>query len=276
MDDKQLDELIMSLLQNERISKVIKDLSLDREKVIEALPIMIDMNAETEDGKREYFTSIGLNSLGDVQRIKTLTNHGKEMAYLNNVISNNITKINFEDEKKFIKSKSKLPIVNAFGKILEEKEHRGIYVYGKMGVGKTFMLKRFAKKLAQQDKTVAFLNIADLLSKYSDTFNSVETNKASGAFKNEFKKVDVLFIDDIGAESIYSWFREGFLFDVLNHRMENQMLTFFSSNYPMKELQKIEAKTEKKYKDDIKAARLLERIKALCIEFELEGNNKRY
>lgn len=276
MEKFDLENLIEELLANKRISDVVNNLSLSKEQLHEALPIMIDMSEEEEDGKREYFTSIGINSLGHIQRIKVYSKLGEETAYLENIVSNDITRINFEDDKKFMKTSERISIVNHFGKILEGKEEKGLFVYGPMGVGKTFMFKRFAKKFAQQGKRVGFLNITDLQSKYMNTFSSEESNKATHNFKETYKKVDVLFIDDIGAETIYSWFREGFLFDVLNERMENKLLTFFTSNYPIKELIKIEAKTEKKYKDDVKSARLIERIRALTKEFKLDGKNKRY
>jgi primosomal protein DnaI len=67
------------------------------------------------------------------------------------------------------------------------------------------------------------------------------------------------------------------LFFLLNYRMENQKLTYFTSNLTWIELEKHYLQiNEKDPNNKIKVNRLLERIKTLATQFSLKGEDHRY
>ena len=86
------------------------------------------------------------------------------------------------------------------------------------------------------------------------------------------KKSKVLVLDDIGAETITAYSRDDIIFPILDYRMENHLLTFFTSNLSIDELQD---KYAEPGSDEIRAKRLIERIRKLCLVYNLIGNNKR-
>ena len=85
---------------------------------------------------------------------------------------------------------------------------------------------------------------------------------------------DVLLLDDIGAENNSSWARDDVLGTILQYRMDNNLTTFFTSNFTIEELENVLAETNKE-RDEIKARRIIERIKYLTTELTLISENKR-
>ncbi len=75
-------------------------------------------------------------------------------------------------------------------------------------------------------------------------------------------------------ENNTSWSRDEILGTILQYRMDNNLLTFITSNLNLEELEE-HLKTTNKSVDDIKARRIIERIKYLTLDFELISENKR-
>ncbi|AUM62927.1 ATP-binding protein [Spiroplasma monobiae] len=157
---------------------------------------------------------------------------------------------------------------------------KGVYIYGDPGAGKTFLMKRLANEYAKKDKKVIFVTVNKLIKIIKDTFNTEEKTDLS-RFYDDCLKVDVLILDDIGAEVVSDWSRDEVMFGILNHRLENKKITYFTSNFSISDLQKyylnkrVTNPEEKKFEMQ-KALRFTERIKGLSNEFELIGENKRY
>ncbi|BDP80863.1 hypothetical protein EfmAA290_15390 [Enterococcus faecium] len=51
------------------------------------------------------------------------------------------------------------------------------------------------------------------------------------------KRSPILMIDDIGADAMSSWIRDEVFGVILQYRMQEQLPTFFSSNFTMDELE---------------------------------------
>lgn len=269
------DDIIKTILKNSFVYEQVAKHNLSKKQMQEALPILIDMaNQDIENSK--YIISFYIASNGSVKRQEILSPKGVKESYMTRVLSQDFSPINFELEKDYFKNQGRAEAVKEFMPYLSDKyPTKGLYMYGKMGIGKTFLAKRFAKKLAELGKEIAFVNLSSLSSKLKSAF-STSSDKISYII-GLLKHVEFLFIDDIGAEQITEWFRDDILFSVLNFRMEHQKITFFTSNYPIEELEKIQAKTAKeKYRDFNKAKRLIERIKALAKPVLIFGENLRY
>ncbi|QEH62206.1 primosomal protein DnaI [Spiroplasma chinense] len=169
---------------------------------------------------------------------------------------------------------------NAAKKILMEKEKtKGLYLYGLPGIGKTFYMKILANTFAKMDRKVVLVTVNKLIKIVKDTFNQ-NSSEENNRFFDQCCKVDVLILDDIGAEMVTDWSRDELLFGLLNTRMENNKLTFFTSNFPIHQLEDFylnkRVTANQKDFEKMKTIRFTERIKGLSYEIEIKGKNHRY
>ncbi len=172
-----------------------------------------------------------------------------------------------------LKSSDALEIGRTIKELLTNmQESKGIYLCGKPGIGKTFLMNCLANQYVKDNKKVAFVNAATLIFDLKAGFYE---NGLIESTLNKLKKCDVLFLDDIGGESVTSWSRDEILMPLLNERMEKRMKTYFTSNYSFKELEEHFSFDSRGNEDKIKANRLMERIKAVSVEKKLKGVNRR-
>ncbi|BDR58521.1 primosomal protein DnaI [Xylocopilactobacillus apicola] len=147
---------------------------------------------------------------------------------------------------------------------------KGPYFYGKFGVGKTFLLGAVANELAKKDLETLFVHIPTLVVELK---NSI-TNHSLADLINQIRKAPVLILDDIGAENLSAWVRDDIFNPILQYRMEAKLPTLFSSNYNLAELEKHFTEVRDDY-DQVKARRIIERIRFLSQEIEISGKNWR-
>lgn len=149
----------------------------------------------------------------------------------------------------------------------------GLYLAGDYGVGKTYLLGAIANELftskSVKSTMIHFPSFAVEI-KESISDNSVISQV------NKIKSADILMIDDIGADSMSGWIRDEILGVILQYRMQNDLPTFFSSNFSMDQLQDQLAKSQRGELEPIKAQRIMERIKYLSKEVIMTGPNKRF
>ena len=88
------------------------------------------------------------------------------------------------------------------------------------------------------------------------------------------KKVPLLLLDDIGAESCSNWSRDEVLGPILQYRMDSHLPTFFTSNLTLDELENSLSMTNTGV-DKVKARRIIERIRQLTETLELVSKNRR-
>ena len=127
-------------------------------------------------------------------------------------------------------------------------------------------------ELAKKGHKVAMIYYPEFLRALKESFNSVADD-----YKNKFnyiKKVEVLLLDDIGAETVTEWSRDEVLGTILQYRMEENLPTLFTSNLTMKELETHLSTTNKDI-DKVKARRIIERIKQLTTDITMISENKR-
>jgi len=89
------------------------------------------------------------------------------------------------------------------------------------------------------------------------------------------KRSPILMIDDIGADAMSSWIRDEVFGVILQYRMQEQLPTFFSSNFTMDELERHLSVTQRGDEEPLKAKRIMERIRYLTKEIEMTGRNRR-
>lgn len=148
----------------------------------------------------------------------------------------------------------------------------GLYLYGQFGVGKTFLLGAIANELARQ-KGIAS-TMMHFPSFVVEMRNSIKNNNL-GEKLDAVKKAPILMLDDIGADAMTTWARDDILGVILEYRMQEELPTFFSSNFSMDELQEHLTVNVKGEEEPVKASRIMERIKFLSREYEMAGTNLR-
>jgi len=152
---------------------------------------------------------------------------------------------------------------------LKQKSYQGLYLHGEPGTGKTYIFILFANKLIYKNQTICFIVWADFIMDIKKSFKD-DSNYYDKI--EQLKTCDVLFIDDLGGETISAWERDEILFSILNARVLPLKTTFINSNYSINELSKhYQLRTIKS--EQIKVKRLIERIQTLTSPIQLTTKN---
>ncbi len=146
---------------------------------------------------------------------------------------------------------------------------KGLYLHGSFGSGKTFLIAALLNELAlKKNAYVAIAYFPEVIRQMKEDFSLINDRI------NYYSNVDILLIDDIGAENVTNWSRDEILGTILQYRMNNKLTTFFTSNLTIAELEKHLALTKGSI-DTVKARRIIERIEQLTIDMELVSPNLR-
>lgn len=148
---------------------------------------------------------------------------------------------------------------------------KGLYLNGNFGCGKTYLISACLNELAKKDHKIAIIYYPEFLRSLKESFGDPEEYNAKFKF---IKNVEVLLIDDIGAETMTEWSRDEVLGTILQYRMQEGLTTFFTSNLTIKDLEE-HFSISKEGVEKVKAKRIIERIKQLTIEMTMVSVNKR-
>lgn len=148
---------------------------------------------------------------------------------------------------------------------------KGLYLYGDFGVGKSYMMAALAHDLSE--KRGVSTTLLHYPSFVIDTKNAINTGMVK-ELVDEVKVAEVLIFDDIGAEQSSQWIRDEILQVILQHRMQENLPTFFTSNFNFADLERHFA-LGKNGDETWQAKRVMERIRYLAEEVRLEGENRR-
>ncbi|MBQ6334179.1 MAG: ATP-binding protein [Erysipelotrichaceae bacterium] len=161
----------------------------------------------------------------------------------------------------------------ALAAILHEKADRGLYICGDLGVGKTYLCTALANSLVKKGKKVAFVKVSNFFNEMKSYFGTASemVDRNISILKN----AEYLFLDDIGSETVSQFVRDDILFRILDYRLENKLITIFTSNLNKEELLKHYQYDRREQSNLMNARRLLERIDILSDNFVLSGPNMR-
>ena len=202
-------------------------------------------------------------------------NIDKETAYLENIY--------LFDEPKEIKEASMANIytedkdryntikwLNDFIKNYSpNKKGKGLYLHGSFGSGKTYLVVATFNELAKKGVKSAIVYWPEFLRDLKSSFNTDFKEKYE-----KIKKVPLLLIDDIGAESTSEWGRDEILGPIVQYRMQESLPTFFTSNLDITSLEEHFSITKNRA-STVKARRIIERIEQLTDKIELVSKNLR-
>ncbi len=113
---------------------------------------------------------------------------------------------------------------------LEEHIHegRGLWLMGSVGTGKTTLAMIVSKAALKQSFTVAIYSLPRLLAEIRMTYDQNSDNTYFNFFE-QLVKVDLLHIDDVGAERQTDWVLEQ-LYALINERYERKKAVMITTN----------------------------------------------
>ncbi|MBM7692851.1 primosomal protein DnaI [Peribacillus deserti] len=148
---------------------------------------------------------------------------------------------------------------------------KGLYLYGKFGVGKTYLLGAIANELARKRISSLLVYVPDFLREIKNSIS----DHTLGEKLEMVKKAPVLMLDDLGAETMSSWGRDEVFGPILQFRMLEDLPTFFTSNFDFSQMKNHLTVSQRGEIEEVKAARIMERIRYLAEPVLLDGSNRR-
>ena len=164
-------------------------------------------------------------------------------------------------DKIYMKDKNRYDVIEWIHRFINNYDDnlnlKGLYLSGTFGCGKTYLIAAMFNELGKIGVKSAIVYWPEYLRELKSSFDT--------DFKSKFeaiKKVKLLLIDDIGAETTTSWGRDEILGSILQYRMQEKLPTFFTSNLDISALKQHLANS-KEGVEAIKAERIIERINQL-------------
>lgn len=196
----------------------------------------------------------------------TKNKHLKNIKYFNMPLE--LQKASINDIYKTDKKRFKVItwLLDFLDSYKDNPHQKGLYLHGNFGCGKSYLVASILNELAKEGVKSAIIFWPEFLRQtfYDD-------------FKDKFdyvKNVEILLIDDIGAEKVTEWNRDEILCPLLQYRMDNHLTTFFTSNLNIDELKQL-LSISKSGVDDVKAGRIIARIEQLTEDIEMISKNLR-
>jgi len=168
------------------------------------------------------------------------------------------------DMARDLQTKAAVAAVHSYIDELDERlaAGRGIWLFGDTGTGKTTLAMLISKMALEAGQSVAIYSLPVLLAHIRRTYDSQPGGDSYLAFFERLTSVDLLHIDDLGAEKRSDWVLEQ-LYALVNERYEAQRSILVTTNLPHTEL------------EDQIGARTVSRLNEMCDEIPLFGEDRR-
>lgn len=107
---------------------------------------------------------------------------------------------------------------------------RGLWFFGSSGTGKTTLSMLISKTALEAGRSVAIYSLPKLLSRIRQTYDAEIGEQSYTEFFERLATVDLLHLDDLGAEKQSEWVLEQ-LYALVNERYERQRSLIVTSNF---------------------------------------------
>jgi DNA replication protein DnaC len=121
--------------------------------------------------------------------------------------------------------------VRAFCRNLGEnvRNGRGLWFMGDVGTGKTTLAMIVSKEALKCGFSVAIYSVPRLLAEIRDSYDASTGERSYAAFFSQLVEVDLLHLDDLGAEKQTDWVLEQ-LYSLVNERYEQERSIVVTTN----------------------------------------------
>ncbi|HMJ71810.1 MAG TPA: ATP-binding protein [Solirubrobacterales bacterium] len=140
---------------------------------------------------------------------------------------------------------------------------QGLWLFGDTGTGKTTLAMLISKAALATGRSVAIYSLPKLLARIRQTYDAEPGGDSYLAFFERLTAVDLLHIDDLGAEKRSDWVLEQ-LYALINERYESERSVLITTNLPHDEL------------EEQIGRRTVSRLSQMCDEIPLFGDDRRY
>lgn len=210
-----------------------------------------------------YVYQMEVDDKGRIKLIASACRYGKILQQQHQILSNVVVS---NVDKKIILTKAKdinlahnenlKEIYVAFNQNINAGKTTGMFIKAPMSKEKLQVLGSIARTFALEHK-IGFINFPNFIidlkgrmatSDYLDSLNNIKT-------------VEYLFLDDLGNEYVTNWSRDEILFSIIAYRLQNDLVTYISSEYDLRALAKYYTIRSG---DEYRVKSLIEKMKALC------------
>ena len=155
---------------------------------------------------------------------------------------------------------------------IAKKPTRGLYLFGTVGTGKTFLAVLIAQEYVAKGKSVVFGDVPSLLADLKATFGKGGTED----LLNRYCDCNLLILDDIGAGKVTDW-NVGVLYQIINTRYNADKLTIATSNCDFNGLEDVLTVRDSygRIVDALTGKRIVSRLKEMTYPLLIEGNDRR-
>lgn len=169
------------------------------------------------------------------------------------------------DMARNLTTKAAVAAVRGFIDELDERlgAGRGLWLFGDTGTGKTTLAMLVSKAALEAGHSVAIYSLPKLLARIRRTYDGDPGGDSYLPFFERLTSVDLLHIDDLGAEKRSDWVLEQ-LYALINERYETQRSVLITTNLPHEEL------------EEQIGSRTVSRLNQICDEVPLFGDDRRY
>ena len=142
-------------------------------------------------------------------------------------------------------------------------EGRGLYLQGDIGTGKTTLAMLVSKRAIEAGHSVAIYSLPRLLARIRRTYDADAGELSYLGFFERLTSVDLLHIDDLGAEKRSDWVLEQ-LYAIVDERYATNRSIVVTTNMEVAELESQIGK------------RTVSRLAEICETLPMYGDDRRY
>jgi DNA replication protein DnaC len=140
---------------------------------------------------------------------------------------------------------------------------RGLWIEGRVGTGKTTLAMLVSKKAIEAGHSVAIYSLPKLLSRIRRTYDGDAGELSYLEFFRRLTSVDLLHIDDLGAEKSSDWVLEQ-LYAIVDERYGTNRSIVVTTNLEFPQL------------EEQIGERTVSRLAEMCDKLPLYGDDRRY
>ncbi len=284
---KSYQEIVEEIVKDQEVATFIQQHQLNQEEIARSISKFYEYRTERDKFLQKDLTYIAAGykpilimnegyadvsyeeteELIELRRSEAIRNRIQLISLPENLRAVTAADLDFTDV-------NRLPLYEAMNDFLMRvgSNNQGFYIFGNFGIGKSYLMAYLAHQLSSRHQ------LSTIMLHYPTFVVDVKNAIGDGSVKERIdhvKSAQVLILDDIGAEQHSSWVRDDVLQVILQYRMQENLPTFFTSNFSLDDLEK-HFSSGKSGDETWQAKRVMERIRFLAKEIHLVGDNRRH